>query len=39
MRAVESKRHFIELSIRFGALKFGGFTIGQGTKAQQRGAE
>lgn len=30
MRALESKRQFIELSIRFGALKFGGFTLKSG---------
>ena len=30
MRAVDSKRQFIELSIRFGALKFGEFTLKSG---------
>ena len=30
MRASDSKRQFIELSIRFGALKFGQFTLKSG---------
>ena len=30
MRASDSKRQFIELSIRFGALKFGEFTLKSG---------
>ena len=30
MRASDSKRQFIELSVRFGALKFGEFTLKSG---------